>query len=332
MRLLFWIIAAVYVLTNLISLSYFPLPWQDEVYNASITRYFQENGSFVPQVVYYTTGLKNDIRYGPVFFMLTSLPAKLFGSTIYSIRMISFLSGLGVIFICFKILSKNTYRKGLMLLFVLLLAFDPYFIRCMHEGRMELTALLFLLLGYYYGIVLIKSKKLLFAVVTSAFLSLSLLTTPRVGFLILGFIPLLYGFVTSWIPKKWKYLVALLVPFVGLYSLWIFYVFGSYSNFIEFYTSFSDGYTQLGGFYFYLQKNQYILIPLVLFSCFIGFFSQKKEWLTSLNLTACLSIAGFYLIVKDPGPYAVYITPLFYILLISPLQLGSIAETEPPVN
>ncbi len=252
--------------------------------------------------------------------MFTAASFKLFGVGAFQLRIVTFISGLILLFVTNKILLKAGYRKGLTILILLLFSLDPFFIKCLHEGRMDLMALLFVIAGYLQLQYWLKSPKIKYAVYIGLFLVFALLTTPRVGFLLIALTPLVF-FIFSFNYKKIAILmIGIIIPLISIYSTWVFYAFGNYQNFIDFYAALTDGYTQVGGFYTYIQKNQYILIPLTLISIVFGLFSMKQKWLTPLHIFSVCSVISFYLIVKDPGPYSVFITPMFYILILSPFS------------
>lgn len=317
-----WLIAfaAIYLGIHLLTLPLFPLPWQDEAYNASITKSLITHGKFIPQAVFYATDLKEDIRYGPVFFLLAGALYQSFGLGILPLRLLSFFSGLCVLWIIFRFLRSASYRQGLALVVVILLATDPFFGRCLHEGRMDLTALCLIL-----GALFLFAKSVRAALFSSAFfsgclLAAALLTTPRIGFLLPAFAIFIRPLFRHSARKIALIFALTALPVLLFYSLWVWYAFGDYAHYFAFYRSLTAQYTQLSGFYNFVQPGHYLLIPLVAFSVVCAIFLQQKHWFNSLNIFCLLSIFLFYFLVKDPGPYAVFITPMFYILLLSPLR------------
>ncbi len=318
-----WAAVALYVALHLLTLPLFPLPWQDETYNVSLTLSFMESGMFIPKVAYYTTGLLNDVRYGPVFFTLATLFFKVFGVGVFSFRLVSFLSGMGVLWATYRLGKQMPLPEGVLRAGVALLALDPFFWRCMHEGRMDLTALFFMLMAFYHAWLTICRQDWVHAVYTGVLVATALLTTPRVGFLLVGFLPLLVKMrFASW-RQQFNWLLAWGgIPFL-LYSIWIFYAFSGYATFLAFYKGFAKGYTQAGGFYTFIQPNQYLLIPAALFSALWGITRLGKSWGHPIMVVCGLSLIAFYAVVTDPGPYSVFITPMLYLLLISSLQQKS---------
>jgi 4-amino-4-deoxy-L-arabinose transferase-like glycosyltransferase len=189
----------------------------------------------------------------------------------------------------------------------------------MHEGRMDLMASALMILA---SILLLKSfditkssaliKKMIIAGVLVA---LGLLTSPRVGYS-LPFIGLyvLFYFLKNKPSQTLISIFSFLVPLFLTYSIWIFYAFGSYLDFIEFYKE-NLGYTRLNGYPFYFPKQQIPLLFITFVVTIIGIIRLKKDFFSPLVIWALLHIGSFYLIVYDNGPYASLIFPYLYILL-----------------
>src|SRR3954469_703237 len=87
------VLAIFYLTFHLVTLSYNPLPWYDETYFASIALNLTHHGTFFPMIAYHAKVLKEDIAYGPVYFIFTGLSIKLFGFGIFQFRVINLLFG-----------------------------------------------------------------------------------------------------------------------------------------------------------------------------------------------------------------------------------------------
>ncbi len=314
-------LAAVYVAVHLWTLPYSPLPWYDETYNASITMSLLEEGRFVPKPAYYASDLKEDLRYGPVYFAFTTCLFWLAGPGIFQLRIVTLLSGLACVWVSALLLRRQGTAPGWVLpAFTALLSLDPYYYRCMHEGRMDLTASAFMLFSIHILIGLTTGRRQAWRqyALSGLFAGLALLTTPRIGFMAPA-VAAVWAFHLA--KKGWRtslvqgavWLLPILVP----YLLWVAYAFGGPAGMFRYYQA-QAGYLQLTGFYLYLQKNQYVLIPLVLACSAMAMKQQGKAYFGPLNTVSWLGIVFFYLIVKDPGPYAAMITPFYYILLFGP--------------
>ena len=309
----------VYLLVSLYTLSSNPLPWYDETYMASLSKSFLEKGELIKQVAYYTDNPKVDLRFGPVYFLFTSLSFKLFGIGIFQFRIVAYLSGLLAMVFTVKIFRIYSQSIFLSCLLGLLLIYDPFYFRSMREGRMDLMALSFILAAVFFLLKKQQSSKKTI-VIKNVFISgimaaLAILTTPRAGFLYIG------------LGCIWTYLLILsfkevilqiliwIIPIILLYSVWIIYAYGGFEEFYLFYRDLSVKYTQSGNFYITIQKNQYILIPLSSLSIVIGLIKYKVAYFTPFIICNFVSIISFYLIVQDPGPYSVFILPYYYLLI-----------------
>ncbi len=323
-----------YLLTHLGTLTLFPLPWYDETYMASIGKAFLETGKFTKTLAYYTDVPKVDLRYGPLYFFVVAPVFKFLGFGIFQYRLISLVFGFVTLWLTFKIYYAEEKNKINANAIVIFLALDSFYFRCMHEGRMDLMASGFMLSASIMLLSVLRTTdkkkvviKLIFAGVLSA---LALLTSPRLGYSLpfIGIYLLIH-----FLRYKPRYTLvgafSFIIPLFLLYSLWIFYAFGSYVNFIEFYKE-NLGYTRLNGYPFYIPKQQTPLLLFTFMAVIIGVIRHKTAFFSPLVIWSLLHIAAFYLIVYDNGPYASLIFPYLYILLfvqISPNDWSFLRKT-----
>ncbi len=311
-----------YFLIHLSTLTINPLPWYDETYNASITTSFVDNGTFLPRVATEVRGKEEDLRYGFVYFLFTGFFFKFFGVGIWQLRIVTLLSALVGLFALHQLLSYYQKKTYLTLLFVALLAIDPYYYRCMHEGRMDSLAAAFMWYAFYFFIryyhIVFSVKRLLFLFYSSVFFLLAMLTTPRIGFLSPIFLLLACWYErTSFGAFAKTFFYWLMFPLFGYYA-WILYAFGGIMEWKAYYLQYVGHYTQVSGFYFYFQRNHYLLMLCSLLSVLVGIFFIKK-YFNELTFMSISGIILFYLLVKDPGPYAFFIIPFYYLLIMMPL-------------
>ncbi len=315
------------------SLPYQPLPWFDEVFFASLGDNFWRNGLFNVPVTVMQTPVP---LYGWVYPLVLGAFQELFGHSALAVRVFTFACGLIFLLVFYHFFRKKPFS----ILFVLLLASDPFFSLSWHEGRMDIVALLFcfgcLVLIIYY--LQTQSEAFYWRILYglgSAFLgALALQTTPRSAFLLLGFgFCFLYSF-----PKN---LMAGLFWFLLLsmfYSLWLFFYFKSFGHFWNYYTD-STAIMQQGSSYltwfvggeFYVPKQEYLLVSLViLLACLCLWWNKKcvfmalRQFHLSLevviSLSFVLNLLLFYVLVKDYGPYSVFVLPFWYALLAFLMQ------------
>jgi 4-amino-4-deoxy-L-arabinose transferase-like glycosyltransferase len=307
-------IAILYLLWHVFMLSYYPLPWFDETYFASISLNFMERGTFVPQVAYHAREGREALTYGPVYFFLTGLSQKLFGLGILQFRIVNLLFGLLCILASLRILGLKELGFS-SILFLIVFSLDPFFNLSMHEGRMDLTALFFALLSLYF--VLKNEGRTIFYSAISA--SLALMTTPRSAIIIIGVIMILV--MNAYKDDKYKSLIQWAATFIALYALWLFYAFGGPLQYLDYYKALQNNENQvnhdfLGG-RFYIPKQEYVLIAAAIFSIVFNLIKKKIDFPDMLSSVSIAVILLFYVIVLDWGPYSALIIPFYYILIFN---------------
>ena len=172
----------VYLTTHLITLEISPLPWYDETYMASIAKTYQEEGKLFAQVAWAHQNEYPSI-YGPIFFVIASSYLKILGFGIWQYRLVVVSAGLLVIWLSVRLFNQSHLGNKFSTLFWIALSLDPFFCRSMHEGRMDLWALLFLLASTHQFIAYIQSNYAWKHILLSAFwLGTAMLTTPRSAF------------------------------------------------------------------------------------------------------------------------------------------------------
>ncbi|MCS6821725.1 MAG: hypothetical protein NZ551_07635 [Microscillaceae bacterium] len=320
-RLLSGIALAIYAFLQFYSIPYSPLPWFDEVFFADISYNLYKNGTFIPQVAIF----QPEYSYGFVHFLFAALSFKFLGFGLIAYRWLNYLFGALVVWMWLKILQKEQpISQDSQPFWALLLLCDPLFNLSMHEGRMDLTALFFMLLGIYFvqDKQAINWKNIIFSAVCIA---LALLTTPRIGFLLIA----LGGYWIYYLFLNWRKNFFLLIGWCLiiflLYSIWVRYAFGSYYAFLNYYLGDTQWkiYKTYLGFSGYIPKQSYLLITVSIFSMLIVFFfALKTQTYKAFYAFIVASIVSFYVIVYDLGPYSIFIIPFYYfwIAKISHLQ------------
>ena len=292
------------------------MPWFDEVWFASITNSLVKTGKFMLDICPLQTQ-KEVLIYGPVYFLLTSVSIKLFGFSILSFRLVNFAFGIANLFIFYKIIQFFIKDKTWALLTIILIAFDNIYNSNIHGGRMDSVALFF----YLLSLLIILNNKLSYKRIffSGLIAALALLTTPRVGFLFFSFIfIILYYSHNEKITKQIRNITLWGFPIFSLYIIWIIYAFGSFTEFIQYYTNSGKAYNaslvSFLGSNFYFPSYQIIMIFSLLVLTIYGFYTkQVKDYL--FIIIALLNIVLFHLIVFDTGAYSIYIIPFYYGLL-----------------
>lgn len=94
----------------------------------------------------------------PLFHLLTSWSIKIFGLQEWSMRLISALAGIGLIYFGY-LLAKKFINQKIALIFSLLLVISPYFIYFSQEARMYSLFGFFSLASFYYFLSALKEPK-----------------------------------------------------------------------------------------------------------------------------------------------------------------------------
>ena len=308
-----------YVGIHLYLLDVSPLPWFDETYFASIAKSWLESGTLQPKVAL-ADGLTEQPVYGPIYFWLLGASFKLFGFGIWQLRLVSLLSGFCVIIAAAKLFRLFGASTKLQITLGVILSLDPFFNRSMHEGRMDLLALFFLLMASYFQIKHWENssgkKDLLFSAI---FATMALLTTPRSGFFLVGFVFLHLYLIIKRSHKVADLLIWCAIIF-GFYSIWVVEAFGGYRELLAFYERYTM-FLRTNPAKTAISVQQYPLIFLGVISAVYGTIKFRREYWTIPIILFASSIVLFYSIVFDQGPYAVFIIPSYYLLIFKLLQL-----------
>lgn len=302
-----------YLVVHLYTLDISPLPWFDETYMLSIAEEFIETGQLFPKVAQ-VRQMDQELIYGPVYFVITGTVIKLMGTSIFTFRITTLIAGFLVIIASIRLLSIQVKSTKVLCLFGVALSLDPFLNRSMHEGRMDLVALLFILIASYHFLQFVKKTTYIRIVWAALFSLLALLTTPRTGFFFTAWAVMWI----IWIVRSWRvFLKSALICFgivvIG-YLTWIYYAFGSISHMIEYYGQYLM-FTRLNEAKTSIMKQQYPLILLGVLSFIVGVLRYKWAYLHTTTLIAILSVITFYMMVFDQGPYAVFIVPSYYLLI-----------------
>jgi len=313
-----FIIAAVlsiYVLLHLVTLTRTPLAWRDEDFFASMTDSLSRQGTLhvLAEPITYPEPL---LLYGPVYFLLSVPFERAFGVTQLMSRLPGLIFGLGVLGVIFAILRFRGVDRVISLLAISLFALDSRFGASLHQGRMETTALFFLLASFF---LLLKSREvqgkagLGVAAASGLLAAVGMLTTPRPGYLVIamGLILVLRLFRDP--PAAalarlavWSGVIA------ALYLLWILAAFGGIGAFIAYYGRFARDY--VGGTTF--TPRQLPLIVVVIAPLIVLLWQNPRFFTDELLLFSVLGTAGYFALVRDlpgfGGTYSILMLPMTY--------------------
>lgn len=308
---LYYSIFAIIAIWSIWSLPYSPLAWYDEVYYASTTHSLITGNGLSLELYNY----EPVVVYGPVYFLLTGAVAKIFGFGIFQVRIVNLVFAFLTVIILGRILDKLSVKKWLNYFLQIILLLDASYFANSHSGRMELVALFFVVLAYWFY--LNKDLTPIFrAIAVSILLTLSVLTTTRAAIICIPTaIALLIQFIKS---RSWSAIVPYVLLPIVLYGLWIYVAYGSLSGFVSYFTQQDNGDIVQGSFInrylrgnWSINKYHYPLIVTTLFS--IWYLIKKKN--VNEILIPGITILLYYFLVCDTGHYGVYILP-FYMIII----------------
>ncbi len=308
------------LLIHLLLIKWLPMPWYDETMYASIVSSVMTKGRLEAEVN--TTVMEGEMHlmYGPIFFYLEFLWCKLFSFTLLYYRLFVLLAGFMSMYFTYLVASKlSPITKPLITyLFIFILFTDTFWGVSLHDGRMDTLAICFALAGFY--LFLLDKNKIKYDLIIGLLFSLSLLTTPRIIVLLLAIgLYILYTIIQT---KNYKQLIPFITIPIISYLLWIYLAYGSFENFYQYVFGDSIGIEQYGAsffekFYFVPPSMKPLLIIVAItftLACFQ--FSPPFKKYFPILIACFIGISFHYLFIVDWGPYAIYISPLLYFILL----------------
>jgi hypothetical protein len=254
---------------------------------------------------------------------------KLLGFSIFSARLVSLFFGIINIFVLNIILKNidryifNQKRDGTLIHpLAFIYFFEPLYISSMHNGRMETTALFFILLAVHFIFKNYNQYNLKTTLLSAVFFSLAFLTTPRVFFTFSVIAALLFPF-NSTNTKNFFLHVSIYGLIVTLFFLsWIIGVgVDSYIKNLELLKQSGDTFTLFNRY----VNPYHFPFYFVLFLCLIYFvitsFLQNIKLYNLISfrffIIFIIPLFVFFLIIKDNGIYSTLVFVFAHISLYS---------------
>ncbi len=321
---------ALYVLLHLVTVARSHIPWFDDTFFASIGETLRRTGEFrltvsplwFPKPVY---------LYGPIYFLLVAGSFATLGFGVLQYRLTGLVAAFVLLAVAYRILQREGVERRIALGACVLMALDPILLEILRIGRMDLLALLFVLLAY---LLLVDARQttgraaLLYAAGSGALASLAVLTTPRPGYALvpLGLI-LLHRCWTGPIGSRVAQLLAWGAGFVPLCIVWLVYAFGSLPGLLAYFSEFADTYAGTGLATVSIQKP---ILAILLVLTLLTLFRDPRRLLNELPVFLGLGIVLFFLFVKNKGTfgggYAILLIPFEY------MALGWLIANCPPLS
>ncbi|MCT4664141.1 MAG: glycosyltransferase 87 family protein [Flavobacteriales bacterium] len=303
---------------GLFLLANFKLIWFDEVYFAEITYHLMNGHGLYSQGDFLSTQGAEIVTYGPIYFYLTSFITQIGELSPFWFRLTNYLAFFGVVLVLFNQIRKHHSRKKMLYLIPFALFLGNAGFENAVSGRMEALGLLFSVIAYV--LYSKNTKTLLHYILIGLCISCAYLTTPRTAIL---FIPFFFVILKDlFVHKNWKEVINLGFWFGIPVLAWIFFKFGGFEEYLNYYTKNTNHNTQsasmAGEFLFngiHLSKNKIVLFSLM----FISFLIPKKQTKQEKFLTINFGIIStlFLLIISDHGGHFGLVSTLIIFTIIS---------------
>lgn len=307
-KTLFYTFFLIYSVWAILTLTYSPIVWFDEIFMADYTRNLITTGHLYNTL---DPTINKHCIYGPVFFIISAIPTSIFGLNIFTVRVVNLVAFFISALFVGKILKEYKVCQEWIFFLVFLFLLDPLNISNSHSGRNDFTAIALFLASFW----MYKKKYfgLRYVMAISLLLTLAYLTTPRIAVVAT---PLALVVFINLIRSK-NYLSAsfyVCIPII-IISSWLTISYGSPITFFEHITHSSSNdsrgasstYFLCGGFH--IAFYHYIPLLLSLINTAICFV--KKKYKTGVLLF--LPIILYYMLITDFGGYSMFITSFFYI-------------------
>lgn len=139
-----------YILLNLATLTRFPLMHSDESWLSGLSRHILITGDWAGTEPFFDLKPRNPHALKLIFHSLQMLVIKLFGYTLFNMRLLSLVFGLATLYSFYR-LGRLVWPTPKWALWVcLLMGIDVQFIYASHFGRQEIILLWVLVWGIYF--------------------------------------------------------------------------------------------------------------------------------------------------------------------------------------
>jgi 4-amino-4-deoxy-L-arabinose transferase-like glycosyltransferase len=180
----------VYFLINTFFLDLFPFIHSDESWLGGLSRLYLEEGTPAVTESFFDLFPRYPHSIKIIFHYIQSLFVCFIGYSPFTLRIVSLITGCGVLFMFYLLARKFLHRQSLIFLSVLILAADIQFIYAAHFARQEILILLLILICTYIKLFMdFRYKSFVLSLVTG----LAIGVHPN-AFFIAVILGLLYGY------------------------------------------------------------------------------------------------------------------------------------------
>lgn len=208
-------------------------PFMDEaIYFEMTTRLMRGEGLSTSLFRDFIPGVDQLAHWYPPIYFFSLVPFfKIFGASIFTMRMFSLLASLLVLALVFLISRKISKWRWAGIVTILILSLDHYFQTAALIGRMEILTIAFGVTAIFFHLRFLEQKQQVFNLLSGFFISLSCLTHPT-GIIFAIPIGLNILFLKESIKAKIaNFLILIFLPLLG-FSLWLLSVFPDWGNFV----------------------------------------------------------------------------------------------------
>lgn len=339
--ILLLIMMTIYIIINIIYLTKFPFVHSDESWLSGLSRNIAENADFSVTEAFFNLKIRNPHAIKIIFHSVQILMIKLAGYSIFSLRLLSLIFGILVLYYQYKLSRLIFVSEKTALISVILLSVDVQFIYASHFARQEIILLFVLVFALYYFFKHIDEHKTVHDVILALILGVGIGFHPN-SFIIslpFGLIYIYHIFATKKIrPVNLLYLTLTLALFAALFVSLSFYFdphfisnYVKYGNEFEILSPLSSKFLEIKDFYLKLYygvsgtyytpdiRLQFFLFGGALLFSILKLYKNKSRLTEGRIPEVIISIicinAGIIFIGRFNQTSIIFLFPLFYILV-----------------
>ncbi|MBA7495004.1 hypothetical protein ES702_05583 [subsurface metagenome] len=322
----------------------------DEPWLSDAALQFLKNGRFGFSIFGDLYGLDKDVGFGNIHLFAEAMMFKLFGFGLYQARLVSFLSGLLLIWFTY-LLGKKLYDRKTGIMSAVLFSLSGMFVDVSHFARQEMMLALFMAVSLYLYLLAREKRSKILYFITGLLLALSLDVHPN-GVAMIVFIGVLFlwEYKSKVFKEKsfWFILCGLflgVIYFFGVHRLFLYQWNTEYRswhrsqapilvimNFGEFLRRILVRNNIYLPYFTGGQFHHKIVISLfILFAIASAIYRRREADKILLLISGVFGIFYFLIFANPLISYWIYLYPFFYILisasifsLIKDYQIGTL--------
>lgn len=325
-------VALAYIVYSLATISFYNLPFCDEVYYADAAFSYHQAGSFTVPIDFPRTS--GEVFQAPLFLWLQAKVFDVAGFGIWQVRLVPLLAGMLVFGLYSALVYRYTKSRLLTFLFMLLFITDRSINFNLHSGRMEMPSLLLTALSmlvFEQSLRMTRSTfSIIMAIVAGLLLSCAFLVSFRMVIAAIPCVFLLFAcrpLATDVYSRNLLvYGTFAAIPFVAWLYMWFGNPLFAYSEATQA-RGFNDHFGVLSSFVGNILRRPAEAPKMLLFYACSAFLLWKhRQWIRS-EFFICMSFlitVGFVMFVTEAGSYRAMMFPFIYlVILVSMARLRS---------